>query len=378
MRRFESSEYLYFYLLTGSGLLFPVHALPEPDADSPPANPPWMAQTLRRFESSGNFRQPPWNSMFTSPPDYGEIFNYSQYRELAARLAAFPGRKNVICAGCLLSKPGAWEASSSDPSQAVVATKLRQLADVFRQAGVAVYSVGGLTGSRYLASQVNEDVDVTHVDQIDAFARATGGVAYAHGEIEQAITEAVDDGNSSYRVAYLPAAENWDGKPHRIRIVSTRRDVRVLAPSWYLADRLEDVEREWKQAIPDSLITSPLDRSDIAISVSPPQKIANTVHIEVRVNAADVLLLPRDGRYYGSLALQALCYTPDGRKQACAGPQQVKLDLSAQDRETVLRGGMWVPLTLTSREGFGRVRVVVYDPNSGAAGSSTFSVPETH
>jgi hypothetical protein len=354
--------------LTDSGLLFPVHALPEPDADSPPANSPWMDQSLQRFESSGNFRRPPWEGVFNSKPSNGEILDYSQYMELADKLSTFPGRKDLICVGCLLS----------NLSQAAVATKLRQLADAFRQARVAVYAVGGLGGSRYLASQVNANVDVTHVDLIDGFARATGGVAYAHGEIDQAITQAVDDGNSSYRAAFLPGAENWDGKPHQIKIVSTRRDVRVSGPSWYFADPLEDVAREWKPAIPDYLITSAFDQSSIAISVSPPERIASTVHIQVRVNAADVLLLPHDGRYSGSLALQALCYTPDGRKLACTEPMHVKLDLSPQERETVLRGGMRVPLTLTSSERFGRIRVVVYDPNSGAAGSSTFPVPEMH
>ena len=147
--------------------------------------------------------------------------------------------------------------------------------------------------------------------QIDALAGVTGGRAYAHGEIEKAITQAVSDSHSSYRVAYLPPAENWDGKRHRITVVSTRKDIRILAPTWYFADLLEDVVREWKPPIPDVAITSPFDQSDIGVSVSSPEKTANAIRIRIRVDAADLMLLPRNGRYSrASLALQALCYTP--------------------------------------------------------------------
>src|SRR6202167_5608979 len=41
MRRFEASDYLYFYAVTDRGVLLPIHALPKPDADSPSENVPW-------------------------------------------------------------------------------------------------------------------------------------------------------------------------------------------------------------------------------------------------------------------------------------------------------------------------------------------------
>jgi hypothetical protein len=256
---------------------------------------------------------------------------------------------------------------------------MHQLGDAFRQARVAIYPVDGLEKRKYLASQVDENMsDLIRLGQIDAFAGFTGGRAYAHGEIDQAITQAVKDGWSSYRIAYLPPAENWDGRLHRIKLASTRKDVRIVAPSWYLAEPLEDAIREWAPPIPAFAITSPFDQSDIAVSASQPQRAANAIRIEIRVDAADVLLLSRNGRYSGDLALQAFCYTTDGRKLACTQPRQFKLDLSEQERQTAMRGGLRFPIDLPTAQVAGRVRVVVHDADSGATGSCTFPIPEVH
>jgi VWFA-related protein len=384
MRRFEDSEYLYLYVVTKSAVLIPVHALPKPDADSPPANLPWMATILPQFESSSSLYQAPWedSSINYSPSKPGVfVFDYSQYAEFATRLTAFPGRKSLVCIGCLLSNSSDWDATakSAGPAQAAIATQMRQLGDAFRQARVAIYPVDGWEKRKYLASQVGENIDdLIRLDQIDAFAGFTGGRAYAHGEIEQAITQAVKDGWSSYRIAYLPPAENWDGRLHHIKVASTRKDVRVLAPNWYLAEPLEDAVREWKPPIPDFAITSPFDQTDMAVSVSPPERAANAIRIRIHLNAADVLLLPRNGRYSGDLALQAFCYTPEGRKLACTRPLRFKLDLNEQERKTAMRGGLQFPIDLPPAQVADRVRVVVHDADSGATGSCTFFIPGVH
>jgi VWFA-related protein len=381
MRRFEVSDYLYFYAVTDRGVLLPVHALPKPDADSPPENAPWMDQRLPQFETANNLQQPPWDMEYS--PHNGASLTDVQYatlnyaQDIATRLAVFPGRKSLVCIGCLLFNASSWHANNSEASQAALATELRQLAGAFHQARVAVYPAGGQRRI-FLASQVGESVNLIRIDQIDAFARITGGRAYAHGEIEQAITQAVNDGRSSYRLGYLPPPGNWDGKTHQIKIVSTRAGVRALAPSWYFADLLEDVVREWKPPIPDFIIASPFDQPDIAVSISQPQKAANAVRIRVHVDAADLLLLPHGGRYSGGLTLQAICYTPEGRRLACTEPMHIKLDLSQSERATAMRGGLWFPLSLAAGEVSSKIRVVVYDASSGAAGSSTLLIQETH
>ena len=362
MRRLEASEYVYLYAVTNGGVLLPVHPLPEAGGDSALVNSPWMDPVLPQFESAARLYQ----------PRHAGVSDYSQYAELAARLADFSGRKSLVCAGCLLIP------EKLDPNlQAPVAdgdVLVNRAVQVFLEARVAVYVVDGLKRSRYPAGMLEAGESLVFANHVGGFAEVTGGRTYTQGEIGQAIAQAANDGRSSYRLAYLPGTENWDGKRHPLKIVCRRAGVRILAPAWYRADRWEDMVRERPAPIPDSLIKNPFDEPDISISVAPPQKKADGMRITVRVNAADLLLFPQGGRYTGRLDLQALCYMADGRKQACTEPVRVDLDLSEAEHETAIRGGLQFPIDLTADKAGSKIRVVVHDANSGASGSHTFSI----
>ncbi len=373
MRPFEASEYVYFYALTNAGALLPVHALPNANSDSPPANAPWIAKIVPPFEAMWSLDQPRHLQDMRVPfSPYPPTVDFNPYRELVARLAPFPGRKNLVCINCLFAKPTHFD-SSPDAVWNARAADLRQMAEALRQARIAVYPVGGKPAN----NQVQNNKGPLPIDQIGAFAEVTGGRVYGTGEIQQAIRDAVADGRSTYRIGYLPGPENWDGKRHKIRAVSTRSGVHLLAFKWYAAGLLEDIAREWKPPIPEIAITSPFDLSDIAISVSP-DKVEGTLRLHIHVDAADVVLLPRNGRYAGSLTMQALCYTPEGRRMACTEPLRVKLDLSEQERATAMKGGLRFPLDVPTGEVSSRIRVVVHDESSGASGSSTFAAGEMH
>jgi len=358
MRQFETSEQLYFYAVTGTGALLPVHALPNPDAALPAANGPWMDRYLPAFEAAWRVDRAGRRT---------GMIDVSPYMEFATRLAAFPGRKNLICFGCLFARSAQWD-QNADAAEVVRATELRHLADAFRLARVAVYVAGGARAN----SLVDDNTGPVPLDEIGALAEATGGRAYGTGEIAEVITQAIADGRSNYRIAYLPPAENWDGKRHKISVVSTRKGVRLLAPAWYEAGRLDDIATEWRPAIPDYAITSPYEQSAIGISVSAPKQVAGGLRVEVHADAADVLLFPRNGRYSGSLIMQALCYTPEGRRMACSDPVRIKLDLSEQERAEALRGGLRFPLEVPASDASSKIRVVVHDEISGDCGSVTF------
>jgi VWFA-related protein len=379
MRQFESSAYLYFYVRTARHLLLPVHELPAVDAESLPANPQWMERTLPPLEATLRFEPP-------APKN--EMVSFSVYLDLAARLAAFPGRKNLVCVGCLLAEAEDWKFFPT-PTAAQVdrATELRQLTEAFHEARVAVYAVGGkplsgLVGAGNGGASTGGGV-TGHPgglnlasDLIGGVADVTGGRSYTSGQIEEAIRQAMRDGNFSYRLAYLPPPENWDGKMHKIALTSSRAGVRLLSPRWYLADTLEDIARERRPLIPDIAITSPVDQSGITVSVSSSRPVRGAIPLKIHVDAADVLLLPRNGRYSGLLALQAICYTPDQRRQACTEAETARLDLTEQQYQTALRDGLRFPVDVPAGEALSRIRAIVHDLNSGATGSATLLLNE--
>jgi len=367
MRQFETSGSLYFYVVTGSGAMLPVHELPAPDAESLPANRPWMEQSLKALEAT--------LPLEPLQQDRTAMITVASYLQLAARMAVFPGRKNLICIGCLFAKSRDWEASP-DAAHMARSVELSQLTDALLEARVAVHIVGGKPVSGRIGAGGGPGVGFpggwpTLLDDIGAFAAVTGGRAYGFGQVADAIEQAVRDGKSSYRFAYLPLAGNWDAKRHKITIASGRRGVRLLAPGWYIAERQEGLP-----AIPQFAITSPFEQTDIGVSVSAAKKLDNALRIEIRVDAADLLLLPRNGRYSGSVMMQAICRTPDERRRACTEPAEVKLDLSPQEYHTAMRGGLRFPLDVPAREASSRIRAVVHDENSGLSGTATVAVNE--
>jgi VWFA-related protein len=362
LRQFESSEFLYFYVVTAGGVLLPLHELPRPDAESRPVNTPWIAQNVPAFEQMWQHQQARQSTRSSPIPP---VADFSLYRDLAARLAAFPERKNLVCINCMFAKSAHFD-SNNDAAWSTRAADLRQLAGALNYARVAVYLVGGKPSS----TQVEDNRGPLPLDQVGAFAEATGGRVYGGGQIRQAIADAIADGRSTYRLAYLPGADNWDGKRHKIRVVSARRDVHIQARRWYGAGLLEDIAREWTPAIPETAISSPFDQTDLDISVSA-EKTGTDVVLRVHVDAGGVLFVPRAGRYSGSLTMQALCYTPEGRRLACTEPARVKLDLSEQEHAVALRDGLGFPLRIPLREASSKIRVVVHDESSGASGSST-------
>jgi len=374
LRQLESSTYLYLYVKTARNFLLPIHELSAIDAESPPANSPWIEKTVPPLEATLRFEPPDNTNTMTS---------FTMYMDLAARLAAFPGRKSIVCIGCLFAQAEDWKAGPT-PTAAQVdrAVELRQVTEAFHEARVAVYHVSGQPvsgrigpGSGAGLGFPNGGVD-DRCDLRGGIAEVTGGRCYTAGQIEDAIRQAIRDDSSSYRLAYLPPAENWDGKMHKISLTSTRAGVHLLTTRWYQADKLDDITGERRAPIPDIAITSPLDQSDIAVLVSTPHRVQGTVPLQIRVFAEDLLLLPRNGRYSGSLALQVICYTPDERRQACTEPATVRLDLSEQQYQSALRDGLRFPAEVPIDAAPSRLRVIVHDVNSGSTGSATVQLNE--
>ena len=374
MRRFETSEDLYFYVVTRQNALLPVRALPDAESASAPVRGEWVDRTLPALEG-GLFLE--------SARAKAGMGGVSGYLDLVARMAVFPGRKNLVCIGCLLEKAADWDPKpGASPGLVARAAELRQLGAALVRARVAVYPVAGRPPSGRVGGGSGDGVGMPGASTsaahlypggIGGFAGLTGGRSSASGQIDEAITQAVHDGQSTYRAAYLAPQDGLDGRPHKLAVSSTRKGAQILAPDWYLAPTREELEAELRRPIPDAAINNPVEQTDIAISIAAPVPAGGGFRLPVRVDATDILLLPRNGRYHGSLALQAICYTPEGRAMGCSEPKLVPLDLSEDERQTALRGGLHFSFDLpAAKDGAGKFRVIVRDEYSGAIGTASF------
>lgn len=345
MRPLEGSDLLYFYLLTPNGALVPVHELPKADAETVPVREAWMNRLIPQFETM-------W-SVFPSKAD-SRSTNFGPYLGLAARLAAFPGRKTLVCVGCLFASPRYWDPATASGKRAF-GLQVPQLATALQQARTAVYLIGG----RATSTTVGDNIGPLAPDQVGAFADLTGGRVYSAGQIEEAMAQAARDAQWSYRAMYLPAAGSRDGKRHKIAVRCTRPGVHMLAPRCYVAAPVDD--REQRPPIPDTAIASAFEQRDLGLEVS------RGLPVEMQVPVDDLLLLPRNGRYVGSVTMRAICYAADGHRMACTEVRRVRLDLSEQERTSKLRLQLDVP----GEAARGKMRVIVCDDNSGACGSQT-------
>ncbi len=138
---------------------------------------------------------------------------YAALEGLGARMSPMPGRKNILWitlgVPCDLPQAGGqvWDCRPT----------LSQLTGTLDAANVAVSARSLPAG----AAAADPESNVTLQQIVDA----TGGKFYSGGDIERAIPDAIDLARSSYRAQYAPAANNWDGKPHKVRATVARKGV---------------------------------------------------------------------------------------------------------------------------------------------------------
>jgi VWFA-related protein len=321
-----SDERLYLYLLTAGGLE-PVRALPRA-GESKAAPTLGAIDPERLFPKARNSR--------------GEDPVYRSLRWLASSLAAFPGRKSIvwITHGTKLA--------DGNPYEAILA---------MQRARVAIYPV----------TDARRDAEIGGLRVI---ASATGGRVHLNTDIEVALRDAAAESQSSYTVGYYPA--EWDGRIHNVRISSTRSGVRVVAPDSYFAeaDRALPVERE--RAALRVAALNPLDAGEIGMQVAMTNEKGRR-RFDVRVNARDVWFYRQGEEFDGSLAVAVVGFDREGRMTS-SPVSRVTLDWKPEGHAKALAEGINLSAERAVDESDEKVRVVVFDRYSNAAGSVTIPV----
>jgi hypothetical protein len=106
---------------------------------------------------------------------------------------------------------------------------LRHFAGDLQSAGIVLYSVEE-TPYNGLAHADGGSAK----DTLQQLSELTGGRKYARGELARAVNDAIQDSMGRYQLSF---AGNADGKSHKLRIESTRRNVRIEGPQSYYAQR---------------------------------------------------------------------------------------------------------------------------------------------
>jgi hypothetical protein len=283
---------------------------------------------------------------------------YAALEILAGRLAPLPGRKNILWitfgVPCALDTENGqrWDCR---PNLNKVAAKLDQ-------ADVAVNPVALQTAA------ADPEINSTFQQFVDL----TGGKLYTGGDIGRAIPDAIELARSSYRLQYAPPANNWDGKPHKIRAISTRKGVALQSKQSYTADKSPAPINEKDRNM--ALFQSPFDASEIALGVAvSPGAQPHTLHLRITLDPQDLLLIPQNDRFAAQLSLYVVAYLPDNRLQTYE-PVPVNLNLTAEQLEKMSRDGIHLGDDVLVAENVHKIRLLVVDRAANLAATVTIPV----
>jgi hypothetical protein len=236
------------------------------------------------------------------------------------------------------------------------------LAVTLDKAGAAV---NPLSYSRDMSPDVNRD--------LEQMALLTGGHPYFREDVRSVVTQIAKSDVGSYAITYDPGADNWDNKFHQIRITCERKGTKMQVRTRYYA--LPDA-RPVMERMKGAMMTafqSNGDEAEIGLRVKIAPVEGKGVHLDIRINPADVVLKEQGGKYTGSVYLLVSDRGPNG---ALGEPSvnSFNLELTKEQHDAVMNEG--IPLTQDhpTTAAVQQVRVIVLDQNTNAAGSVTFPV----
>jgi len=370
LEKLESADNVYLYLLTSTAKIFAIHAVAPPGVPSgaqPEVNDgPWT----RRIKPMLDDALKQVNALKSGDDLYPPLRigpTWKALSGLASQFAEVPGPKSFvwITQGVLNGYEGPGRQIHIDTGP------LSNFADTLNLLETAVYSVQQRPGGSLAPGGEGSALDT--LAQLSAI---TGGKAYATDATGEAIAQATSDAQRvNYRVVFSP--DRLDGKYHKIRVSTARKDIRIQTAQNYYAVAAPDVEGR-DTAFVEAIGHSPFDYPEIGVAAmmakldGPPGQF----HFAITVAAPDVLFLKDGARYHANLTTGLVEYGSNGVKAVSEG-MPVNLDMSEEDYAKAMTGGIVITRQAGLDETIRQVRLVVLDRNSSLAGTVTMPIGRT-
>ncbi len=353
----DSGQNLYFYVLNLEGVLIPIHPLGPPAAD----DKTWPQGVVKAFDKVMKA------SSHGRPVQVGAEEQvkktFKAFEDIGNQLAAFPGRRDIIwVSNGLTTVPdpmlpncnGDWvECALYVPHLGYTLAKDRVAVDPYEFIG-----------------DISPDVNYN----FDQMALLTGGHFYSRQDIQTVLKNIAQNAPGSYYIAYDPGPENWNKKWHRIHVTCERKGVKLQVRERYYAvpDSRSAADR-MKAALVEAF-QSPTDLAEIGLRAKiVPLQGKMGVHLDIRVDASDLLLRQQGGKYSGALYL---LISDRGSSGPLGDPAILNLapGLTAEQYKIAMKEGLPIEQDHPTSDAVQRVRLIVLDQNTDQVGSLTFPV----
>jgi len=286
---------------------------------------------------------------------------------IADRVKGVPGRKNLLWVSA------AFPLTIGDPRSQMqlverVDPQFQRATAALNNANISVYPID----ARGLSISPNA---IINIGTMRDMADATGGKAfYNRNDLATGVREALDDSREIYVLTYSPQPMVADGSYHTIRVQSSQRGVQLRYRLGYYAP---DKDEAAASAAPEdrlkAVVADPLDASEIAIQATVEQA-ADDVALTIRVDPADINLVPNAARWAGALRLEAMQLGAAGELLGGVN-QAAKLNLEEATYQRDLQQGLPFEMKFRREPAAVAVRIGVVDERGTHTGSVSVPLP---
>jgi VWFA-related protein len=357
IQRLESVDRVYIYFLTPKGELYPVRPLPPADADLRGAAPVQAAQLRAALDETvkklNGFRD-----MDVLDPGIRANTTLKALANLGTQMSAIAGEKTLL-----------WVTRGFPLQLFIQGQSIDFTAQVRGIATAMVQSKVALSAVDQSARGAGADPVGESRQTLQTFSELTGGRWYESGDTVHALNQSISDTRGEYRVAYYSDFRQNDKKEHKIRIESSRKNVRFVTREGYFGNTPEPDPNIMEKASFNAESRSPFDASEIAVRVEFKEEQGGE-HLTIHVNPSDILLAENGGEYQGHLSVAFAVYS-SGTFKGATKPVDTAVNLSKDQLAQAQKDGIVLNQDVPHAEGADRLRVMVYDAGLHALGTVT-------
>jgi VWFA-related protein len=207
-------------------------------------------------------------------------------------------------------------------------------------------------------------------------AKQTGGLAfYNANDLSGSIQRAIDDARITYTIGFYPPEAAWDGKYHELKVQVKRPGITVRAREGYSASAPVSASEPDRQQALQLALASPLEGAAIGVRVNVESNPLDWwgQDIVVVIDPHDIRFQARAGRMRSEVDVVFAQLASDGRRLD-GEKKTLQYALFPESYENALAQGLFLTESLTIDPRASRVRIVVRDASTGAAGSVSIPV----
>jgi VWFA-related protein len=311
---------------------------------------------------------------------------------IARHLATLPGRKNLIwvSGGFPLTIGLEGPRAMSDPAREhrTFSDEIDRTVRAVNDANLAIYPVDarGLVTNPVFSAEHPGNANRRppkastgmgpinrNQDTMRELASRTGGRAYLNtNDLKNAVRDAILDSRVTYTLGFYPAAEQFDGKFHELKLKVDRPGVNLRYRKGYFDFSEQPQDEKTRQTELRDAVWSPMEASGIGLTVQaqPDASKPKSMNVFVKIDPRGISLQHQGDRWDGRLDL--LFVQKDDRGGQYNGVSDtMELRLLQANYEKVSKDGLIYKKTIELASQASALRVVVRDAASGTVGTVT-------